>query len=176
MECGALDGEFMSNTIDLERKFNWGGILIEANPITFQKLISRNRKAHTVPICLSSQPFPTQVCLLYSSNFGFVSLQNASDIGYFSIFLFCIQVAFQPKSGDSAHSHIEGEAKTLQKPGIPGVDPGLVTIQCFPFYSVLLAIGQTRIDFFSLDVEGHELEILKTIPWHQVDIKVYVTF
>ena len=92
---------------------------------------------------------------------------------YFSIsLLLCIQVAFQPKSGDPGHSHIEGEAKTLQKPGIPGVDPGLVTIQCFPFYSVLLAVGQTQIDFFSLDVEGHELKILKTIPWHKVDIKV----
>jgi hypothetical protein len=86
----------------------------------------------------------------------------------------CIQVTFQPKSGDPGHSHIEGEAKTLQKPGIPGVDPGLVTIQCFPFYSVLLAVGQTQIDFFSLDVEGHELKILKTIPWHKVDIKVRV--
>ena len=95
---------------------------------------------------------------------------------YFSIFLFCIQVTFQPKSGDPAHSHIEGEAKTLQKPGIPGVDPGLVTIQCFPFYSVLLAVGQTRIDFFSLDVEGHELEMLKTIPWHKVDNKVRDVF
>lgn len=27
-------------------------------------------------------------------------------------------------------------------------------------------------DFFSLDVEGHELKILKTIPWHKVGIKV----
>jgi hypothetical protein len=36
----------------------------------------------------------------------------------------------------------------------------------------LLAVGQTQIDFFSLDVEGHELKILKTIPWHKVYIKV----
>lgn len=83
-----------------------------------------------------------------------------------------IQVSFQPKSVDSGHSHIEGAAKTLQKPGIPGVDPAMITVQCFPFYSVLLAVGRTQIDFFSLDVEGHELKILKTIPWHKVDIKV----
>ena len=60
----------------------------------------------------------------------------------------------------------------MQKAGIPGVDPDMITIQCFPFYSVLLAVGRTQIDFFSLDVEGHELKILKTIPWHKVDIKV----
>lgn len=47
-----------------------------------------------------------------------------------------------------------------------------VTVQCFPFYSVLLAYGRKSVDFFSLDVEGHELKILKTIPWHKVDITV----
>ncbi|XP_046460619.1 uncharacterized protein LOC124207282 [Daphnia pulex] len=140
VECGALNGEYMSNTIDLERKFNWGGILIEANPITFQKLAARNRKSWTLPVCLSLEPFPTKV-------------------------------SFQPKSGDPGHSHIEGEAETLQKAGIPGVDPDVVSVQCFPFYSILLAVGRTLVDFFSLDVEGHELKILKTIPWHKVDIK-----
>jgi hypothetical protein len=48
----------------------------------------------------------------------------------------------------------------------------LYTIQCFPIYSLLLAIGQTTVDYFSLDVEGSEYKILKTIPWHKVDIKV----
>ena len=47
-----------------------------------------------------------------------------------------------------------------------------ITVQCFPFYSILLAVRQIRVDFFSLDVEGHELRILKTIPFHKVDIKV----
>lgn len=55
---------------------------------------------------------------------------------------------------------------------MPG-DPEMVTVQCFPFYSVLLAVNRTQIDFFSLDVEGHELQILQTIPWHKVDIKVF---
>lgn len=49
----------------------------------------------------------------------------------------------------------------------------LAIVQCFPLYSILLAIGRTEIDFFSLDVEGHELKILRTIPWHKITIKVY---
>ena len=48
----------------------------------------------------------------------------------------------------------------------------LITAQCFPLYSALLALNRTRVDFFSLDVEGHELKILKTIPWNKVQIKV----
>lgn len=52
-----------------------------------------------------------------------------------------------------------------------GNDP-MTTVQCFPFYSILLAFGRTQVDFFSLDVEGHELKVLKTIPWNKIDIKV----
>ena len=47
-----------------------------------------------------------------------------------------------------------------------------IKIQCFPFYSVLLALNQTIVDYFSLDIEGHEKRILETIPWNKVDIKV----
>lgn len=48
----------------------------------------------------------------------------------------------------------------------------LANVQCLPLYSILLAHGQTWVDFFSLDVEGHELQVLKTIPWHKVNITV----
>jgi hypothetical protein len=47
-----------------------------------------------------------------------------------------------------------------------------VILQCFPLYSILLAVGKTKVDYFSLDVEGSETQILKTVPWHRVDIKV----
>jgi hypothetical protein len=38
---------------------------------------------------------------------------------------------------------------------------------------MLVAVGRTRVDYFSLDVEGSEYKILATIPWHKVDIKVF---
>ncbi len=53
-----------------------------------------------------------------------------------------------------------------------GSKPGLISVQCFPLYSILLAMDRTKVDFFSLDVEGFELEVLRTIPWDKVDIKV----
>ena len=42
----------------------------------------------------------------------------------------------------------------------------------FYLHSLLLAIGQTEVDYFSLDVEGPELEILQTIPFDKINIKV----
>ncbi|XP_060086057.1 uncharacterized protein LOC132565433 [Ylistrum balloti] len=47
-----------------------------------------------------------------------------------------------------------------------------VQVQCLPLYSILLALNQTTVDFFSLDVEGDELSVLKTIPFDKVNIKM----
>ena len=47
-----------------------------------------------------------------------------------------------------------------------------IQVLCFPFHSILSAIGNPSVDYFSLDIEGIELDVLKTIPWDKVDIKV----
>ena len=52
-------------------------------------------------------------------------------------------------------------------------DKLIANVQCFPLYSILLAIGTTEIDYFSVDVEGSESQVLMSIPWHRVNIKVY---
>ena len=48
----------------------------------------------------------------------------------------------------------------------------VINVTCIPLYTILLAIGNPTVDFFSLDVEGAESDILKTIPWREVRIKV----
>lgn len=47
-----------------------------------------------------------------------------------------------------------------------------VDVQCFPFYSILLALNIKHIDVFSLDVEGAEVSILETVPFDKVDISM----
>ena len=34
-----------------------------------------------------------------------------------------------------------------------------------------MALGNPRVDYFSLDIEGAEMPVLKTIPWAKVDIR-----
>ena len=41
-------------------------------------------------------------------------------------------------------------------------------VECYPLYSLLLAMDQTRVDFLSLDIEGAELAVLRTVPWDKV--------
>ena len=54
----------------------------------------------------------------------------------------------------------------------PKEKPSIISVQCFPLYSILLAVNRTSIDYLSLDVEGHELRILKTVPWYKLNVKV----
>lgn len=45
-------------------------------------------------------------------------------------------------------------------------------VRCYPFLTFLLALNVSVIDYFSLDVEGHEVEVLETVPFDKVDIDV----
>ena len=43
---------------------------------------------------------------------------------------------------------------------------------CFPLESLLHALNRTQIDYFSLDVEGFELDILRSLPLGRLHIDV----
>ena len=44
-------------------------------------------------------------------------------------------------------------------------------MKCIPLLSILKALGVTTIDYFSLDIEGAELQLLQALDFDQVDIK-----
>ena len=65
----------------------------------------------------------------------------------------------------------------IESPDIHGKEEELkharvTRVQCFPLYSILLALNRTTVDYLSLDVEGAELAVLKTIPFDKVNIRV----
>jgi len=47
-----------------------------------------------------------------------------------------------------------------------------LSIQCFPLYSILKALGNPKVDYLSLDVEGAEWPIIRTIPFAKVNIEL----
>ena len=55
---------------------------------------------------------------------------------------------------------------------VPQEGPGTVTLQCLPLYTLLLALGNPTVNWFILDIEGAEFQVLQTIPWHLVDIEM----
>lgn len=68
MECGALDGERESTTLTLEKDFAWSGVLIEASPIEFNAVLSKNRKSVMVPACLSYNASTSPLVFIYHFN------------------------------------------------------------------------------------------------------------
>ena len=44
--------------------------------------------------------------------------------------------------------------------------------------SLLLALDKPKVNYLSLDIEGAELQVLRSVPWHLVDIEVlpYINF
>ena len=45
-------------------------------------------------------------------------------------------------------------------------------VNCFPLNSVTAALGVTHVDYMSVDVEGPELEILRTVDWTRLRVDV----
>ena len=80
-----------------------------------------------------------------------------------------------------ANLHFVPTNMVLEGSGLEAM-PGLVpapregqkgfTMQCFPLYTILLALGNPTVHHFSLDIEGAEFPVLRTIPWDKVDIRV----
>ena len=132
---GALDGETRSNTLELERKHGWEGVLIEADKTSLAALKAKQRKAWILPNCISTQ-----------NHTIVVEFANRGHVG---------KILDTKPELDPASSN---EHQT--------------DVVCLPLYSIVHALGRNSIDFFSLDVEGYELEVLKTIPFEQLDIKV----
>ena len=65
--------------------------------------------------------------------------------------------------------HLRGSGRVDDK-NSSGSD--ILPTLCLPLYSIMLALNRTKIDYFSLDVEGFELPILRTIPFDKLDISV----
>ena len=66
-----------------------------------------------------------------------------------------------------------GQGRLLDSEGQSAAKATTHDTYCFPFLSIMLALNVTHVDYFSLDVEGLELTILKTIPFHLIDISVF---
>jgi len=69
IECGAADGEQLSNSLFFELHRNWTGILIEGNPQFYEPLLAKNRNAYVVRACLSTTSKP-QIVKYMLAHFG----------------------------------------------------------------------------------------------------------
>lgn len=144
VEAGALDGLFMSNTKVLE-DLGWNGLLIEPS-LKAAKRCLENRKAIVERCCLVSKEY-----------------DKPTIVGDF---------AFDGEHGIGAWSSVTRRAYGHQVGGkfTPfGAEVIAVTLE-----NLFRKHNIGRVDFFSLDVEGYELEVLKGINFAEIDITYFL--
>ena len=117
-------------------------------------LIEANRKLYNSLVRLRRKAYIINVCLSLDDGINVVSFLPAELLGGVEKPLTAEKMMDRVKHG---HPDIKAEV-----------------VLCIPLYSILKAISMTHINFFSLDVEGAELAILRTIPFYLVTIDLFV--
>ena len=131
-------------------KYNWTGLLVEPSPHWWKELKSKNRNAWILPHCLSTEK---RVHLIDFYIFSPTFKGMGDDFGFNS----------RKEMNESFYQDIVKN------------NPGAINklkVQCFPIQAVLKAINSPTVTYFSLDIEGEEYNILKTMDFSEIDISV----
>ncbi len=144
LDIGAHDGESFSNTYYFDR-LGWKGIAIEPLPHLFKKL-QQCRSCVCINACVCSTEGTVPFLHLDCCDEMLSGMCGTYDERQLAIVMNDI-------------AQFGGEAKILQLPAMR-------------FDTLLGKYGITHIDFMSLDTEGSELEILKTIDFSKITIDV----
>ena len=145
LELGALNGVQLSNTKSLHDQLGWRGLLIEANPTSFRDLTT-NRP---LDLCVNAA-----IC------------ETPHTVHY----------AIPPESNRAIGGIWELMSPAFKKTWYPNVQDvaGFPEVTCEPLGAILKQFGIRHIDFFSLDVEGGELDVLRSIDWDFTRVSVIV--
>ncbi|KAK7083834.1 hypothetical protein SK128_014576 [Halocaridina rubra] len=168
IEAGAVDGEYLSNTLYFERELGWRGLLIEPFPNSYSSLLKKNRKAYSINAALSSTTAASEVSLLINGGIGELSqmMQRESTP---------TAEAAKGKSKEDAKSN--GNSRlfySIMSYLVPEsvVHVETIKVKAVPLYSILLALNVTVVDFLSLDIESFEVKVLQTLPWDKVKFRL----
>ncbi|XP_066973288.1 protein Star-like [Macrobrachium rosenbergii] len=154
VEAGALDGEFLSNTLWLEQSHGWTGLLIEPDEASFFHLQNKQRKSWLIDACLSHDIFPEEV----------VHVTRTAREGKES-------VGIPWYTRGSAHElNVDVEPETSVFALLS--EETYSVAQCFPLETLLLALNVSTVDFLSLDIQGREKDVLRTVPFSKIKIRV----
>lgn len=145
LEIGGRDGLDGTNTLLFE-KLNWTGMMIEACPEAYLKMVENRSKKNNVfvnGIISSTDLFTLQKFTSFGKSACSSVATAVVDDGYHSY--------WSRKKGGHVHTH---------------------HVMNIPLQPVLDTYKFTTIDFFSLDVEGYELSVLKSINFQRTKIDV----
>lgn len=158
LEAGAFDGINFSNTYYLEKELNWKGILIEPTLERYLSCIKNRKKSIAINCLLTS--FEDYKKKKYA--FGDFILSKTGGGGPMASI-----------NNIKLNNSVILKLKNLYSK-IRGRYP-FVPVRQVPLSYITDLLNIQKIDFFSLDVEGQEYNVLKGIDFKKLYIKyVYI--
>jgi len=148
VEMGALDGLVFSNTDALNRLWGWRGLLIEASPISYPRLIVNRPN----DLCIRAA-----VCDRFTQVHWITRAQNLDVQGIYEF--------MTPDFLRTWHPTVTND--NLE------TNPNATLLACCPLDYLLHVAHFSHINFFSLDVEGGELSVLQSFDWDRVKVDVW---
>lgn len=144
VDIGANDGISFSNTYFFEKELKWTGVCFEPLESAFQKL-QANRTSINIKACASNE-----------DKFDFF----LSISGYGEM-LSGLKSKYDVRHLQRVYTTIKEYGGTIEE----------IEIKCIDINKVLESNLIKNVDFISIDTEGNELEILKTINFEKIHVK-----
>lgn len=142
IEAGGFDGESHSNSLFFERSRNWTGLMIEPIPRYFSQILTKNRRVHVLNACIA---------------------HSRPSVVKFQV------------------DHVlSGRLKTMSESMRQRIDSDALFkkfayVPCFSINTIMRALGGEKhraVDFFSLDVEGAEADVIESLDFERLNIRV----
>jgi len=158
VEVGALDGFGASNTYFFEKERDWSGLLIEPNPIEYNKMDNNERSLSKKENCAISQ---------VEQEVNFLSIGGPCNV------LSGILEFYHPQHMQRVERELD-----MYKDYPVGHElhstKEVVKIKSSRLETLFDKYNMKDIDFVSIDVEGAELEVLKSINFEKVNITCFL--
>lgn len=148
LDIGADDGISLSNTHFYEKQLGWKGLLFEPNSDMYLEAV-KIRNNPVLNIALSNKDGVVK----YTRIRGYARTLSG------------ITETYDPKYNDP-DGRINSEIRDY------GGSREEIEVVCLKLDTVLRMHGITEVDFVSLDVEGHELQILEGLDFSKHKLKV----
>ena len=146
IDVGANDGLVVSNTAFMELNLNWNGICIEPHPYAFSRL-EKNRNCKKYNACISDD---------IQEYLSFYEVKGYPEM------LSCIESA-------CSQEHLERIKSEIQR---YGGEVNLIKVKSIQLNTILEENNIDKVDYLSIDTEGSELSVLKSVDLNKYPIRV----
>jgi FkbM family methyltransferase len=146
VDIGASNGIDLSNSYFFEKELSWSGICVEPQEFFFKDL-SKNRNCVCIQGCVSD----------------FNGVGRFMEIGGYGRMLSGLVDKYDKKWINVVNNVIESSDSEKNE----------INVNCHLLNDILIKYDIKKIDFCSIDVEGCELDILKTIDFKKFHFDVF---